>query len=232
MTWHRFVRRSQIGDPRIRLRGVDGEQRPVLIAAIASSIAFVASLIFARGITSIVALVAALASGAAAYAPIEMDKRRTAFPPIHDITTDFENPPLIVAGAQTERRNPPDYVGDATLRRSDKTVRKAQLEAFPDIGAHLVSGDVEAVSDIVRGVLSDMNMEIIAEGPIEDGYVIEATYTSFWFGFIDDFVVRVTPDETLTRVDVRSKSRVGLSDFGANATRVRDFLKRLNKAAA
>jgi uncharacterized protein (DUF1499 family) len=57
---------------------------------------------------------------------------------------------------------------------------------------------------------------------------IEATDTSMWFGFKDDVVVRVLPDPSGgSRVDVRSVSRVGTSDIGANAKRVREFLAKL-----
>ena len=56
---------------------------------------------------------------------------------------------------------------------------------------------------------------------------IEATATTFWFGFKDDVVVRIVPAPGGSRVDVRSVSRVGVSDVGANAKRVRDFLQKL-----
>jgi len=54
---------------------------------------------------------------------------------------------------------------------------------------------------------------------------LEATDTSAFFGFKDDVVVRVRASDAGSRLDVRSKSRVGLSDVGANARRVRAFLK-------
>ncbi|MGH7254552.1 MAG: DUF1499 domain-containing protein, partial [Nitrospirales bacterium] len=50
---------------------------------------------------------------------------------------------------------------------------------------------------------------------------------TFWFGFKDDVVIRITPVGDDTRVDVRSVSRVGRSDVGTNAQRIRTFLKRL-----
>ena len=58
--------------------------------------------------------------------------------------------------------------------------------------------------------------------------MFEATATSFWFGFKDDVVVRVT-DTGLesARVDVRSVSRVGVSDLGANAARIEAFSENL-----
>ena len=57
---------------------------------------------------------------------------------------------------------------------------------------------------------------------------LEATATTPWFGFKDDVVVRLTPAGTGSRVDVRSKSRVGRSDLGANAKRIRAFLAELS----
>ena len=78
-----------------------------------------------------------------------------------------------------------------------------------------------------------MKMEILAEGPDGDeagaGWRIEAVSTSQWYGFKDDFIVRLTTVEGGgTRVDLRSKSRVGGSDLGANAARVRDFMQRFS----
>jgi uncharacterized protein (DUF1499 family) len=59
---------------------------------------------------------------------------------------------------------------------------------------------------------------------------IEATATTPWFGFRDDIVVRVAPASAGSRIDVRSVSRVGKSDLGANAKRIRAFLARLGHA--
>jgi uncharacterized protein (DUF1499 family) len=56
---------------------------------------------------------------------------------------------------------------------------------------------------------------------------IEASATTFWFGFVDDVVIRITPVGPGSRVDVRSESRVGKSDIGANAQRIRIFLKEM-----
>jgi len=56
---------------------------------------------------------------------------------------------------------------------------------------------------------------------------IEATDTTFWFGFKDDVVIRITPEQEGSRVDVRSLSRVGKSDVGTNAKRIRAYLRKL-----
>ena len=58
---------------------------------------------------------------------------------------------------------------------------------------------------------------------------IEATDTTFWFGFKDDVVIRIQPAEAGSRVDVRSTSRVGVGDLGVNAARIRRFLERLRE---
>lgn len=58
---------------------------------------------------------------------------------------------------------------------------------------------------------------------------IEAVDTTFFFGFKDDIVIRLTtPGRHRTRVDVRSVSRVGLSDVGANAARILRFLREVS----
>jgi len=57
---------------------------------------------------------------------------------------------------------------------------------------------------------------------------IEATATTRWFGFKDDVIVRIRPEAAGSRVDVRSVSRVGRGDLGANAARVREFLAKLS----
>jgi uncharacterized protein (DUF1499 family) len=58
---------------------------------------------------------------------------------------------------------------------------------------------------------------------------IEATDTTFWFGFKDDIVIRVAATSGGSRIDVRSVSRVGRSDVGTNAKRIRCYLKRLTR---
>jgi uncharacterized protein (DUF1499 family) len=55
---------------------------------------------------------------------------------------------------------------------------------------------------------------------------VEATATTFWFGFKDDMVVRIVGKGEGSRIDLRSMSRVGQSDMGANAARITDFVDR------
>ncbi|MBB5519597.1 DUF1499 domain-containing protein [Amphiplicatus metriothermophilus] len=208
---------------------------PTLVAAGLAGLAFLLALWKARGL-ALVALVAAAGAGAAAYAPIKMRELVRANPFIHDVTTDFENPPAIIAGADWPRKNPPDYVGAEKVRDSGMTVAEAQRAAFPDIAPLMLETDLSAAREQARAAILAMGMEILAEGPAGDssgdGWRIEAAATSFWYGFKDDFVVRLAPrEEGGVRIDVRSKSRVGGSDLGANARRTREFLKRMQAAA-
>ena len=81
--------------------------------------------------------------------------------------------------------------------------------------------------DRVNAVVRDLGWELIASD--RPSGRIEATDTTFWFGFKDDVVVRITADSAGqgSRIDVRSKSRVGVGDVGTNARRVRELLSRL-----
>jgi len=201
---------------------------PVLVAAGLSAVGFFVSLFAARE-AALFALMAAAMAGGAGFVPIKMKQLVEANPFIHDITTDFSDPPPIVSGAEFERKNPADYVGDEKMYGSEITVAQAQRDAFPDIEPLLLDGAVDENAEKVRGVLEGMGMAILNDTPMENGRLIEATATSAWFGFIDDFVVRLRPDGSMTRIDVRSKSRVGMSDLGANARRVQGFFDELRE---
>lgn len=205
---------------------------PVFTAAALAAVAGVASFFTGARSLGVFAVLCAIAAGALGQVPLQMRADFEANPFIHDVTTDFDNPPPILAGASAERINPPDYLGGDLVPNSDKTVRQAQEEAFPDIEPQTVNASLDESAEIVREIVKDMGMTLIDETLTDDGWLIEATYTSKWFGFVDDFVVRLTPEGSRTRVDVRSKSRVGGSDLGANAKRVRAFFEELKAATA
>ena len=84
------------------------------------------------------------------------------------------------------------------------------------------------VFDESKVILVSMGMNVVDAEPIQGR--IEATDTSLLFGFEDDLVARIVQQADGTvRVDVRSKSRVGRSDLGINAHRIRVFTKSLQK---
>ncbi len=140
--------------------------------------------------------------------------------PIHDITTDFANPPAIIAGAKFDRKNPANYVGDQDSGNGS-TVREVQQKIYPDLAPQTFTQGQTIVFDAARASALAQGWEILSEDNVAG--MIEATHKSRWFGFIDDISIRIAPVENGTRVDVRSKSRVGRSDLGANVKRIRAF---------
>lgn len=150
-------------------------------------------------------------------------------PPIHEISTDLESPPPFVAIREIRDRipgvNPSDYVAEQSLRGGKLNVPQAQRRAYPDIRPLQLSvPPAEAFARVERAART-LGWEIVAAVP-EEGR-LEATDTTRFFGFKDDVVVRLRAEGGGTRVDVRSKSRVGVGDVGANAARVRAFLAEL-----
>ena len=138
--------------------------------------------------------------------------------PIHDVSTDTANPPQFVAvmplRAAAKAANSTDY----------KTAQ-LQKETYPDIGPlHLDLPPSQALDRTLAAARS-MGWEIVASDPAQGR--IEATATTFWFGFKDDIVVRLAAEGTGSRVDVRSLSRIGSSDVGANAQRIRAYLEKV-----
>ena len=97
-----------------------------------------------------------------------------------------------------------------------------QLAAYPDV-KHLES-ELSVADAVARSesVLEGQGLKIVSTD--SEAGLVEATATTFWFGFKDDVVVRVIADAAGSRIDVRSVSRVGQSDVGANAARIEAFL--------
>jgi len=137
-------------------------------------------------------------------------------PRIHDITTDTANPPRFEAILQLRKDavNPVEYGGPA--------VAAQQLAAYPDIQPILLPVVPTTAFETALRAARSMNWRIVSADEREGR--IEATATTFWFGFKDDIVVRVVPAPGGSRVDVRSLSRVGISDVGTNAARVRAYV--------
>lgn len=158
----------------------------------------------------------------AAWVPWSLRQQARTVPPIHDISTDTENPPVFVAVA--EARGP----GDNDPAYPGERAAALQREAYPDIVPLALDVTVEHALDAAIMVMREFGWEVI-DVDRDEGRV-EATAQTFWFGFEDDVVVRVRPRDTGARVDVRSASRLGVSDLGVNAERVREFSERLPDA--
>ncbi|MGD9388782.1 MAG: DUF1499 domain-containing protein [Gammaproteobacteria bacterium] len=167
-------------------------------------------------------LVAAVVIGAlTAWVPWNGLQTVRSLPFIHDITTDMDDPPVFVAvlPLRADAANPPEYPGEE--------VAQQQREAYPEVQPILTTLNVAEAFDRAEQVARELGWEIVTTVP-QDGR-IEATDTTFWFGFKDDVVIRVRPTVEGSRIDIRSKSRVGRSDVGANAARIRDFIASFDR---
>jgi uncharacterized protein (DUF1499 family) len=200
-----------------------------LLALVCMLVASARRMRFARGPAMVGVALGLLASG---YL-LSWIARARAAPPLHEISTDLADPPAFVAVAALRRDahavNPSAYVSRVSApggRIID--VPELQRQRYPDIQPLRLTLAPAAALQAAQRAAQRLGWQIDAYVPA-DGR-LEATDTSVFFGFQDDVVVRVRASDAGSRVDVRSKSRVGLSDVGANARRVRAFLKLMGNS--
>ncbi len=140
-------------------------------------------------------------------------------PPIHDITTDAGDPPKFSAilPLRAKASNSSDYGGPevATLQRA----------AYPDVKPLTLFTPPDKAFDRALAAARSLGWTIMQKDRQEGR--IEAMDRTIWFGFTDDIVIRVRPENDGCRVDIRSVSRVGAGDMGTNADRIRKFMKKL-----
>jgi uncharacterized protein (DUF1499 family) len=165
-------------------------------------------------------LVLGAAAGAVSFGvPWTMQREAQRVPPIHDISTDTVNPPQFVALAPVRRASPNGlaYPGGAEAA--------AQRKAYRDILPLAVGARPAAAYQRCLEAARSLGWQIVFADP--KAMRIEATDTTPFFGFKDDIVIRVTPLGAASRVDIRSASRVGRSDLGVNARRIRTFYREM-----
>lgn len=148
----------------------------------------------------------ALVLGLVAFGmPFAFQRQARAFPPINDIRTDVENAAPALA--------------------------KAQREAYPDIVPIVATVPPAEAFALVAASAEAMGWEIVAREPAAG--TLQAVATTAWFGFKDDVTIRVSPQApsktSASRIDIRSRSRVGRGDAGANAERIRAWRAALLK---
>jgi uncharacterized protein (DUF1499 family) len=136
-------------------------------------------------------------------------------PPINDITTNPDDPPLYVEIAELEPNRGRD------MGPAGPNFESAQRAAYPDLESIRLDADPTQAFAAARRAAVDLGWEIIAEDPSTGR--LEATDTSALFQFVDDVAVRIRPTDGGVVIDVRSKSRDGRGDLGANAARIRAF---------
>ena len=145
-------------------------------------------------------------------------------PPIHDITTDTANPPAFIAIVPLRENAPNGYEYGVTEAWPAEKLGATTMEAYPDLKPIESDLSVADAVDRTEDALRAMGLEIVAVD--KEAGLVEATATTFWFGFKDDMVVRIVGNGEGSRIDLRSMSRVGQSDVGANAARITDFVDR------
>lgn len=168
-----------------------------------------------------------LAAPLVGYAVFFISQAR-AVPPIHDVTTDLANPPQFATLKLREDLNKvvPDG-GRAELTELTPAQRRAKLhaEAYGDLKTFVVPMTVAEAVEKLTAQAKARGWEVAVSDPAAGR--VEATERVSLFRFADDIVFRVQPDPNnpaRVYVDARSVSRVGVSDVGVNARRIRAAL--------
>ena len=152
-------------------------------------------------------------------------------PAIHDSSTNLADMPQFT----TLKVRPDNLAKIPDLDRAElaamdpldrwKTIHR---EAYGDLRSVRMPQDVATTTRRAEALARERGWEIARADP--GSGVVEATATTLFFRFKDDVVVRVRPARGGSIVDMRSISRVGGSDIGVNAARIRSFLADLRKA--
>ena len=102
-----------------------------------------------------------------------------------------------------------------------------------DLETLRVEMDPSGAYQLALDVAKELGWKIIDSEPPnlagDSAALIEATSSSLFFGFVSDIAIRVRPGQPQTAIDIRSASRVGAHDFGANARRIRAFAEALKE---
>ncbi len=173
---------------------------------------------FAQAITAVL-----IGAGLLGY-PGYLAVKAYSLPALKDVTTDPIDPPRFEVVARLRPPNTSIYPGLATAEK--------QKEAWPDVEPLFASTNAKAAFDGAMTVITKRKWRIIDARPPQpgrDGH-IEAIARTPIMGFRDDVVVRVRAVREGARIDVRSASRYGYTDFGANAARVLALLDDIDDA--
>ncbi len=190
-------------------------------AGVAVGIAILISMVVCRpkGALAVTSILALAAAATTAYLPYQQMAKAKSVPAIHDISTDIVSPPAFVAVAplRADAPNPVEYAGLETAEQ--------QLVAYPDIKTYREQTSKHELFERALKAAQALQWDIVAAD--RPSGRIEATATTTWFGFKDDVVIRIVDEGNTVKLDIRSKSRVGRSDVGKNAERIREFFAKL-----
>jgi uncharacterized protein (DUF1499 family) len=197
----------------------------LIFAALAVFLSFPAFIVIWRqGSSGIGSAVLGLLLGLLLLAyPGYLGYRAVKLPSIYDITTDLANPPRFDTLARLRPRGRINYAGAA--------VADLQRTAYPDIAPLELDAPPKLAFDTALALATKRKWVLVDTRPPAAGRreaVIEAVARTPIMGFRDDVVIRVTSLGQGSRVDMRSASRFGFHDLGANASRIRSFLEDID----
>jgi uncharacterized protein (DUF1499 family) len=135
-------------------------------------------------------------------------------PMIHDISTDTADPPTFTVALQQRG-------AESNTLELDQSVMRQQEEAYPDLQTLVSPLPTDEAYNRALQVATNLGWDIYHQD--SNTGVIEAVDTTSIMGFKDDIVIRVRSSAQGTLLDLRSVSRVGEGDLGANAQRIRAF---------
>jgi uncharacterized protein (DUF1499 family) len=203
----------------------------LVLAVVALLLAFAAFVvIWKEGLGGMGAALSAIGMAVVLLAyPSYLVYRTWDLPWIYDITTDPIDPPRYdtLAKARSRDANPTIYAGLAAAER--------QMEAYPDIEPIETDLNAQKSYEVVLSIVNKRRWRIVEARPPDQGRRegrIEAVARTALMGFRDDVILRVRTDTQGSRIDIRSSSRYGTFDFGANADRIRSLIDDLYAAIA
>lgn len=201
----------------------------------------------------ILALGATLIAAFCMFRLAGLGAQANSLPPLHDIQTDWADPiqfsPELMAARDAQgETNPvldaptvPEYAEARWPGTAGRLVSEIQEEAeakeggegtvYPKMESVYFSQSPAEIAAAAEQIMKKRGWEIVSNQANGDTTQVEATATSGWFGFKDDVAIRIRPANGATEVDIRSTSRVGLSDLGANSARVYGLMVELEDRA-
>lgn len=143
-------------------------------------------------------------------------------PALNDVTTDLADPPGFSAEGAASKAA---LLARRSLAYPREVFATLQREHHPDLDSIRLNTIPKDAAVLARAAMRTLGWrETFAS---IDGSHLEATATSTLFRFVDDVVVRIEAEKSGVIIDIRSRSRVGKNDLGANAARIRAFVAAL-----
>ena len=171
----------------------------------------------------VMALVGFAVGAVMAYVPWSFYHTLGTVPRIHDITTDTDDPPAFSAAVLKAREA--EQAGTTDYNQKTAALQK---QGYPDLAPLKTALPPDQAFARALAAAQGMSGWTITGSDAAQGR-IEAYQRTTFMGFTDDVIIRVTPDGNGSRIDMRSESRQGISDFGVNAKRIRAYQEALRQ---